>query len=182
MRSRLGFTLIEVLVAVSILAIALTSSGFLLAGAFGTYRHQNQSMELFHVSHDKMETLEGAGYAQLLQMMAQARRPTDPIRDNLPADADFVTNAAGDVTARYRMQPESPDSDVYKIVPHRDGDLIFTQNDAAARRGRIEASVRLQYWDPTFDAPSMTDRGLIRATLNLKGDSGQDQATKYLAR
>jgi prepilin-type N-terminal cleavage/methylation domain-containing protein len=180
MPSRAGFTLIEVIVAVSILAIALSGSAFLLAGAFGTYRHQNTSMEVFHVVHDKMEILTSTSYSQLSSEMQKARQPNDPPRTDVPADHDYIKVAAGDASARYTLVPESQESNVYKIVPKQDAMLHII--DGRHPTGELDAVIRLQYWDPTFDAPSMTDHGLIRASFSLKGEQLADQATKYFAR
>jgi prepilin-type N-terminal cleavage/methylation domain-containing protein len=178
MRARSGFTLTEVLIAVSILTGALAGAAMLLTSAFGTYRHQNQTMEVFHVVHDQMETLTATSYKELTQDVKSGRRPEDPPRPGA-GTKDFVTSATGDVTAKFDMVPEEKDATVYKIVPHRTD--VVLQN---GRRppGEIEATLRLQWWDPRFDAPSATDKGLIRASFLVKGMGVRDQGVKYLTR
>ena len=180
MRARSGFTLIEVIVAVSILAGSLAGAAFLLTTAFGTYRHQNQTMEVYHVTHDKFETLTASSYGSLRDRISHARRPEDKPKEGASPDEDFVTAATGDVSARYRMVPSGPDSDVYRMETPGDGHLRLITHIAPP--GEINATLRLQYWDPQFDQPSPTDKGLIRANLQIKGFQLQDQATKYFTR
>jgi prepilin-type N-terminal cleavage/methylation domain-containing protein len=178
MRARSGFTLTEVLIAISILAGAMAGAAMLLTSAFGTYRHQNQTMEVFHVVHDQMEVLTATSYKDLAQDVKAGRRPEDPPRDGM-AGKDFVTAATGDVTAKFDMVPDEKENTVYKIVPHRDDVLL---QNGRKEPGRLEAQLRLQYWDPQFDQPSQTDKGLIRASFVVRGLGLQDRGVKYLAR
>jgi hypothetical protein len=172
--------LIEVIIAVSILAMGLVGASFLLTSAFGTYRHQGQTMEVFHVTHDRMEYLTGSSYDVLRQKVAGARRPEDKTAKGVAPDEDFVTAAAGDVSTHYRMVPEGPDSDVYKVETDDVRGHIYLTGQRP--NGEIEATMRLQYWDPVFDAPSQTDKGLIRANFQIKGFNLNDKSTKYFTR
>ncbi|MDB5097091.1 MAG: hypothetical protein JWM80_1512 [Cyanobacteria bacterium RYN_339] len=178
MRARSGFTLTEVLIAVSILTGALCGAAMLLTSAFGTYRHQGQTMEVFHVVHDQMETLTATSYKDLTQDVKSGRRPEDPAREGAGAK-DFVTAATGDVTSHFDLIPDEKETTVYRVIPHKTD--VMLQN---GRRppGEIEATLRLQWWDPQFDAPSATDKGLIRASFLVKGMGLQDRGVKYLTR
>jgi hypothetical protein len=51
-----------------------------------------------------------------------------------------------------------------------------------ANAAALRVSERLQFWDPSFDQPSPTDRGLIRATFELHGDGVDREGVKYLSR
>jgi prepilin-type N-terminal cleavage/methylation domain-containing protein len=178
MRARSGFTLTEVLIAVSILAGALAGAAMLLTSAFGTYRHQNQTMEVFHVVHDQLEVLTSTSYKELANQVKSGRRPEDPPRDGMPGK-DFVTATSGDVMAKFDMVPDEKETTVYRVVPHKNDVLL---QNGRPQPGRLEAQLRLQYWDPQFDAPSLTDKGLIRASFAVKGLGLQDRGVKYFAR
>ena len=97
--------------------------------------------------------------------------PEDPPRDGMPGK-DFVTATSGDVTAKFDMVPDEKETTVYKVVPHRNDVLL---QNGRTQPGRLEAQLRLQYWDPQFDAPSLTDKGLIRASFAVKGLGLQDR-------
>lgn len=180
MRHRLGFTLTEVLIAVSVLTGGLAGAALLLTSAFSTYRHQGQTMEVFHVVHDQVEMLTATPYGDLKNAIEGARQPADPPRPDLPPEQDFSRAQAGDAVSRFDLEPKGPDDPTYEIKP-KPAQAANTLTNKKPR-GTLDAAVRLQYWDPTFDQPSMTDRGLIRASVRVKGSGVDDQTVKYVAR
>ncbi len=177
-----GFTLIEVLVATSLLSMGLGTAAFLMASAYGTYRSQNKTLEINHVVHDQMEKLTGTTYETLASDIKSARNPGDPFRPDLPPERDFEKGMARNgVLARYEMVPPPPDRDDY-TVRRKTGmvdDLLIGSGKAP---NNVDVTMILEYWDPHFDGPSMTDKGLIRAEYAIEWGGTHDKGVKYLAR
>lgn len=179
---RPGFTVMEVLVASSVLTVAIAGAAFMMTSAYGAYRHQDRTMDMDRLVHDELERLSATSYPDLATKIRQARRPEDPVKDGAPTD-DFTMNGSGDATVRYKLNPPK-DKDDWRPVPpavplDADGKpLPVSPPDPHALR----VSERLQFWDPAFDQPSQTDSGLIRATFELHGDGVDKEGVKYLSR
>jgi prepilin-type N-terminal cleavage/methylation domain-containing protein len=180
-RARSGFTLLEVLAAMSVLTVSIAGAAFLMTSAYGTYRHQDRSLEVHRVVHDQMETLTATPYEALKADIQQARGPQDPPRS--PSNQDFESLGGGEAVARYDLDPPAdPDGD-WQPKPKAQstsGQLLI--NSATPDPNAMHATLDLQYWDPTFDVPAHDDRGLIRASYTLHGLGQDEHAVKYYTR
>ena len=111
-----------------------------------------------------------------------ARNPSDPFRPDLPPERDFEKGMAKNgVFAKYEMVPPPPDKDAYTIrrkSAYVDEFLI----GSGKRPNNVDVTMHLEYWDPTFDSPSMTDKGLIRAEYDIEWGGARDKGVKYLTR
>lgn len=179
---RAGFTLVEVLVAVSILTGALASAAFLLASAFSTYRNQNKRLEVNHLVHDQLEVLSNTPYEVLKGRMKKARQVSDPPRLDVPPQEDFTSNSGGEAQVDYSLDPPQGDAIDYTVKRKVQGNQTLAFQSGPQADGGVDANLHLQYWDPVFDGPSITDRGLIRAAFHVKAGAVNDQAVKYLSR
>lgn len=181
---RSGFTLIEVLVAMSVLTISIAGAAFMLTSAYGAYRHQDRTMATDQLVHDQMETLTSTSYTALRSTIRQARRPDAAPQDAPPPGQDWVMSGnPGEAAADYELLPPEPGAADWKprnIAVGADGQPL--QVSGPQGPPPLRASLRLQYWDPTFDAPAPSDRGLIRASFAIRGEGVHKQAVKYLAR
>ena len=179
--ARTGFTLMEVVVAMSVLTLSIAGAAFMLTSAYGAYRHQDRTLARDQLIHNRVETLTATPYSQFRQAIRQARRPGDPPRDGVAPPEDFTTLGGGEVEARYDLAPPQGDEKDWKpLPPPKPG--AGPDIAGATSPDRLRATLRLQYWDPQFDAPAATDRGLIRATLTLEGDRYEQRAVKYVTR
>jgi hypothetical protein len=180
---RAGFTVMEVLVAASVLTVAIAGAAFMMTSAYGAYRHQDRNMELDRLVHDELERLSSTSYPELSTDIKAARRPEDPPKDGAPTQ-DFTMSGSGEAIARYRLNPpkDSKEDWAPRPMPQLGPDGRPTSIISGDDKNALRASVRLQYWDPTFDQPAATDRGLIRATYQLRGEGVDKQGVKYLAR
>lgn len=172
----------ESIVAMSVLAIAIAGAAFMMTSAYGTYRHQDRRLDTERLVHDQLETFSATSYPQLAAEIDKARKPEEPTPSDAPATADFASSGAGEATARYDLAPPADSQGDWAPKPvlrSLDGKPLPIGETKATD---LHAQVRLQYWDPNFDAPSAHDRGLIRATFELKGSDVNESATKYLAR
>lgn len=181
-RQRAGFTLIEVLVATSLLTLGLGTAAFLMASAYGTYRSQNKTLEINHVVHDQMEKLTGTTYENLATDIGTARNPGDPFRPGLPPERDFEKGQSRNgVLARYELIPPPPERDDY-TVRRKTGEVDEFLVGSGKRPNNVDVTMILEYWDPLFDGPSVTDKGLIRAEFAIEWGGTHDRGIKYLAR
>lgn len=180
---RAGFTLIEVLVATSLLTIGLGTAAFLMASSYGTYRNQNRTLEMNHLVHDQLEMLTSTAYEGLERDIAKARNPGDPFRPDLPPQRDFEKAVGNGVIARFELVPPPPDKDDYKVI--RKGDKPpedYAVNAGGSKVTHVEVSMKLEFWDPVFDSPSAKDKGLIRGTYEIEWAGARDRGVKYFAR
>jgi prepilin-type N-terminal cleavage/methylation domain-containing protein len=180
--ARPGFTVMESVVAMSVLAIAIAGAAFMMTSAYGTYRHQDRRLDTDRLVHDQLETFSGTSYQMLAAEIDKARKPEDPTPSEAPTTGDFAVTGTGEATARFDLRPPREGEDDWQPKP------VFRSLDGKpvpigeTTKTDLHAAVRLQYWDPNFDAPSPNDRGLIRATYQLSGSDVNESATKYLAR
>lgn len=180
---RAGFTLIEVLVATSLLTIGLGTAAFLMASSYGTYRNQNRTLEMNHLVHDQLETLSSTAYETLEDDIAKARNPGEPFRPDLPPQRDFQKAVGNGVIARFEMVPPPPDKDEYKVI--RKGEKPpseYMVNSGGNKVINVDVSMKLEYWDPVFDKPTDKDKGLIRGTYEIDWGGARDRGVKYFAR
>jgi prepilin-type N-terminal cleavage/methylation domain-containing protein len=181
-KRRAGFTLIEVLVATSLLSMGLGTAAFLMASAYGTYRSQNKTLEINHVVHDQMEKLSSTTYENLATDMRMARNPGDPFRDALPPERDYEKGVSRNgVIARYELIPPPPESDAY-TVRRKTGMIDEYLVGSGSKPNNVDVTMILEYWDPQFDAPTNLDKGLIRAEYAIEWGGTHDRGVKYLAR
>jgi prepilin-type N-terminal cleavage/methylation domain-containing protein len=181
---RPGFTLMEVLVAMSVLTIAIAGAAFMLTSAYGAYRHQDRTMATDQLVHDQLETLTSTSYETLRTAIRQARRPDTTPQDTPAPGQDWVMSGApGDATTEYELLPprESGQDWEPRVIPRTPSGTVL-QVSQPQGPAPLKATLRLQYWDPTFDAPAPSDRGLIRATFAITGDGVNKHGVKYLAR
>lgn len=178
---RAGYTLTEVLVAVALLTMVMLGSTSALASAFGVHRRQDQSWELRHVVHDQMEQLTARPYRSLVEDIQAARRPSDQPRPMPDPRRDMEQVAPGEAVSNVVMHPPEGGAGAYRVTPRPRNTTIANERPEP---GRLEAKLRLQYWDPVLDSPSRLDRGLVRASLEVDTADGSmhDRAVKYLAR
>jgi prepilin-type N-terminal cleavage/methylation domain-containing protein len=179
---RAGFTLIEVLVATSLLTIGLGTAAFLMASAYGTYRNQNRTLEMNHLVHDQLETLTSTAYETLKADITKARNPGDPFRPALPPERDFEKAVGNGVIARFELVPPPPDQDDYKVVRKGDRQPNEWLQNAGKKPNNVDVSLKLEYWDPVFDEATATDKGLIRASYGIEWGGARDRGVKYYAR
>jgi prepilin-type N-terminal cleavage/methylation domain-containing protein len=180
--ARPGFTVMESVVAMSVLAIAIAGAAFMMTSAYGSYRHQDRRLDTDRLVHDQLETFSATTYPMLAAEIDKARKPDAPTPPDAPTTGDFAMSGTGEATARYDLAPPGEGADDWTPKP------VFRSLDGKpvpigeTKATELHAQVRLQYWDPNFDAPSASDRGLIRATFALQGGDVNESATKYLAR
>ncbi len=177
-----GFTLIEVLVATALLTIGLSTAAFLMASSYGTYRNQNRTLEMNHLVHDQLETLSSTAYETLKDDIRKARNPGEPFRPDLPAQRDFEKAVGNGVIARFEMVPPPPEKDEYKIIRKGDKPPDEYMVNAGAKVVHVDVSMKLEYWDPVFDKPAETDKGLVRGTYEIDWGGARDRGVKYFAR
>lgn len=173
----------EVLAAVVVLSVALTGASFMMTSAFGTYRGQDRTLARQQLVHDQMETIAAQPYTAIKMGIVGSRRPADPLRpDFSPAD-DFVSVSGGEAVVNYELEPPADGQKDWtpkaKNKPGANGQ--FT-NVSKKYNPNLDATLRLQYWDPQFDTPSQLDKGLIRAKFTLSGDGVQTEAVRYVTR
>lgn len=180
--ARGGFTLIEVLVATTVLTLAIAGTAFVMTSAYGAYHHQDRRLVMDGLVHDEMETLTSTPYTQLSADIRTARAPQNPTHDGTPPDQDFESVSGGQAIAHYDLEPPTnPQGDwtpKAKPKPNQVSYLDGTPVDSA-----MHASLSLEYWDPNFDSATQTDHGLIRAVYTLRTSGmAPDRAVKYFAR
>lgn len=177
-----GFTLIEVLVATSLLTIGLGTAAFLMASSYGTYRNQNRTLEMNHLVHDQLETLSSTAYEALKEDIRKARNPGEPFRPDLPPQRDFEKAVGNGVIARFEMVPPPPEKDEYKII--RKGDKPPTEYmvNGGGKVNNVHVSMKLEFWDPLFDKATDKDKGLVRGTYEIDWSGARDRGVKYFAR
>ncbi|HEY9722510.1 MAG TPA: prepilin-type N-terminal cleavage/methylation domain-containing protein [Oscillatoriaceae cyanobacterium] len=179
---RVGFTLIEVLVATSVLTLAIAGAAIVMTSAYGAYHHQDRRLVMNQLVHDEMESLTVTPYDQLRTDIKSARAPQSPTHDGTPPDQDFQSINGGKAQARYDLEPpKDPQGDWAPKARPASNQTSYVQGQHVDNA--MHATLSLEFWDPTFDSPSLTDRGLIRAvyTVNTTG-MPSDSAVKYLAR
>lgn len=179
---RTGFTLIEVLVATSLLTIGLGTAAFLMASSYGTYRNQNRTLEMNHLVHDQLEKLTSTAYESLQGDIARARNPGDPFRPDLPPERDFEKAVGNGVIARFDMVPPPPEKDEYKVIRKGDKPPKEYLVQEGGKVVNVEVSMKLEYWDPVFDKATDKDKGLIRGTYEIEWGGARDRGVKYFAR
>ena len=183
-RARTGFTLIEVLIATSLLTIGLGTAAMLMASAYGSYRNQNRTLEMNHLVHDQMEKLTSTAYETLKADVAGARNPGDPFREQLPPERDFEkAQDVNGVVAKYELIPPD-DSDKegrYAVRRKTEGrDMMYI--GSGKRPNNVDVTMRLEFWDPQFDGPAAADKGLVRAQYDIEWNGTREHGVKYLAR
>lgn len=174
----------EVLVAMSVLTIAIAGAAFMLTSAYGAYRHQDRTMATDQLVHDQLETLTSTSYETLRTAIRQARRPDTLPKDTPAPGRDWVMSGdPGDAATTYELLPpkESGQDWEPRAIPVTPSGTVLQASDPQGP-APLKATLRLQYWDPTFDAPAPSDRGLIRATFVVSGEGVNKQGVKYLAR
>lgn len=182
--ARPGVTVAEVMVAALVLSVALTGASFAMTSAFGTYRNQDRTLQRQALVHDQMELLAGTPYTTLKGAIAGARRPTDPLRDGVSPTDDFQSVSGGEAIANYELEPPPEGQREWKpkAKPPASTTLTNVSGGGKAYTPNLEATMRLQYWDPQFDQPTLVDKGLIRAKFTLSGDGLQSEAVRYVTR
>jgi type II secretory pathway pseudopilin PulG len=169
----------EVVVAMSVLTIAIAGAAFMLTSAYGAYRHQNRTMDVDRLVHNQMETFTAVGYPEWRKNLQNGRRKDTPPTSPPPPGDDYIYWGGGEATSTWDLEPPTDDKTDWQPRPVT---YAVDGKPLQAKPKALRATVRLQFWDPTFDSPAATDRGLIRATFSLEGDGVREQATKYLAR
>lgn len=180
--ARPGFTVMEILAALGVLTVAITGAAFVMTSAFGTYRQQDRTLERHRLVHDQMETLTATSYRSLAEQIKSARRPADPPRPHVPPQADFESVSGGEALVRYRLEPPQTSEGDWRpkaIAKPAAGQTFVTEKLPPSA---LEATLRLQFWSPELDTPSLTDTGLIRAVYTLSGPGDGERSVKYLAR
>ena len=178
---RAGFTLIEVLVAATLLTLGLGTAAYLMASAYGTFRAQERTIESQHLVHNALETMVSTSYAELMSDLASARNPGEPAREALVPLRDYVKEGDGSVKATVELVPPGPDETKYK-VQRKDPTKGLFLTLSRQPRTTIEMTVRLQHWDPVLDRPSATAAGLVRATCQTNVHGTRDGGAVYVAR
>ena len=179
LRARRGFTLMEVVVAMSVLTIAIAGAAFMLTSAYGAFRHQDRAMDTQRLMHNEMETFTATGYPTWRERIQTGRRKDTPPKVPLEPGTDYIYWGGGEATATWDLAPPTGVEADWQPQP------ISYAADALplqAKSRHLRKTVRLQFWDSHLRWPTATDRGLIRATVSLEGDGVREQATKYLAR
>jgi prepilin-type N-terminal cleavage/methylation domain-containing protein len=178
---RRGFTLIEVMVASSLLTLGLGTAAFLMASAYGTYRAQYRTIEAQHLVHDFLEQTVNVSYEHLAGRIEAARNPGDPPREFLTPTQDFIKEADGSVKALVELVRPDDGSPSYRVKRRGPAAGLFLQLTRRTRPS-IEVTLRLRHWDPTNDKPSETAAGLIRATALVNVEGAPDNGVVYVAR
>jgi prepilin-type N-terminal cleavage/methylation domain-containing protein len=178
--ARAGFTLVEVLVAIAILSVAFASAAFMLTSAFGAYKHQDRTLEANRLAQNTVEALSATPYAALAQAIANGTGGTLPLI--LPPGMNFTRPSAGEATAHYQLTPPTGPQDDW----HSHAMPVFQPGQppltTTGTQPHLDATLTLQYWDASLDAPALQNSGLIRACYVLNGLGVSARHTKYLAR
>lgn len=178
-----GFTVLEILIAVTIFAIGLAGASFAAISAYHTYRHQDDRLALNRLVHDQVEDLTATPHAELSAMIDRARRPEDVTPEGLSPQHDFVTVAGGEVRSEFLAEPPRGEQDDWRLVPRppvRPGAPLQLRGGGGP--DRVAVTLTLQHWDPMLDMATEHDRGLIRAALTVSGADGARSAVKYVSR
>lgn len=178
--ARPGFTVAELLIAAFVLSVALTGASFAMTSAFGTYRNQDRTLVRQQLVHDQMESIAGARYETLKQAIKGARSPAAKPRADFSPTEDFQSVNAGEALVSYELEP--PKDGTGDWIPRAVNQDTSIQTSQTRYTPNLDATLRLQYWDPQFDQPTLVDKGLIRAKFSLTGDGTQSEAVRYVTR
>ncbi|MFN3432578.1 MAG: prepilin-type N-terminal cleavage/methylation domain-containing protein, partial [Candidatus Sericytochromatia bacterium] len=107
--ARRGFTLMEVVVAMSVLTIAIAGAAFMLTSAYGAYRHQNRTMDIDRLVHNQMETFTAVGYPEWRQNLQNGRRKDTPPSAPPPPGEDDSDRGGGEAPSTRDHEPPTDD-------------------------------------------------------------------------
>jgi hypothetical protein len=158
----------------------------MMTSAFGTYRNQDRSLVRQQLVHDQMETIAGQPYTALKVGILGSRKPSDPPRPDYGPAEDFESVSGGEAVVNYELEPpkegEGDWTPKAKNKALANGQFTHESGSGKKYNPNLDATMRLQYWDPQFDQPSLLDKGLIRAKFTLSDDGVQTEAVRYVTR